>query len=190
MQEVKYFERAISLPFSLQKQDSDAHNIDITTYDILFETESKLKTKEDNHNRIILDNVCCSRSVEQQCSESLLNLLQRKAKDPYHILNSLTSQQIRRLISTSYNVCFKRNSEEKIETASKKSQSSSKSSKSQQKKKRKKAAMNVLVQRLTQPTQSSLMKKSKEVSTKRCVCMVWCCGVKFDYFSGGACSTR
>lgn len=189
--EIRYFERAITLPFLFQRQAAEEPNnpITMTKFDEIFDVPSKIKTKQElpNTNTLLQEVVCCSRSVEQQCSNTFFATnptVRRKPKDPYDILDSLTSQQIRRLISTSYNSCFKTNKLERVETASKKSQISTTKSNKKNRKHQKNlsassVAMDALVRRLTQPTQASLMKKRQEVSVSKNAAEVcdWFCDV-------------
>lgn len=166
--EVRYFERAITIPFSLSKRILEEPSFKITEYVSILEIASK-REAEEKQEEGILEECCCSRSVEQQCSSSTSLVFPRPSKiskDPYKVLNSLTSQQIRRLISTSYNACFKHYSQEQIETASKKLQFSATLARSFKPEKKKKQTLDQLVQRLRQPTQATLMRKAKEVSTR------------------------
>lgn len=173
--EVRYFERAMSLPLSApQKQPTKQRNMNLTEHEEILDIPTTSEKVTEKEQEVRMDNDCCSRSVEQQCSDTMIErlLLHRKPKDPYSILNSLTSQQIRRLISTSYNACFQRSSNtQRVETASKKSQISAStfllSETPANKQKKKKFSLEAMLKRLSQPTQASLMKKTKEVSTRK-----------------------
>lgn len=162
----RYFE---TLPFLFQKPNLEKPKFLMTTFDIIFEVESTVM--EEQHKLETVEEICCLKDVEQQCSSMVvLHHFRKKPIDPYYILNSLTSQQIRRLISTSYNASFKRN--DKQEPSLK---ISNKSLKSQRKKKRvRSTAVDTLVQRLTKPTEASRMKNLKKVITKKVLYAVVC----------------
>lgn len=168
--EVRYFERNIPIPPS--KRILEQPSFRITKYDTVFEiaTENKEPAVQEGYEEAKLNQCCCccSRSVSQQSSNASIRFtrLPKISKDPYSVLNSLTSQQIRRLISTSYNACFKRCSQEQIETASKKLQFSPTLSRSFKPQKEKRLIVEELVQRLLRPTQATLMRNAKKVSTR------------------------